>query len=84
MGLVSIYGRFYGMSKPIRDILAWLSGYHLVDFGDIYFSYGVLFFGWGWFSSFSWLEPAHNNILFSYIEPRVWCMSAPRQTFAVV
>ena len=26
---------------------------------------------------------AHNNILFSYIEIPVWCMSAPMQTFAV-
>ena len=26
---------------------------------------------------------AHNNILFSYIEILMWCMAAPRQTFAV-
>ncbi len=56
----------------------------LVDFGDICSSYGVLFFGWGWFSSFSWLDSAHNNIFFSYIEPSVWCMSASRQIFAVL
>ena len=45
----------------------------------------TVLFGWGWaFSSFGLAgHSAHNNIPFSYIEMPVWCVSAPRQIFAV-